>query len=214
MTELTMTITKYLHSCLLIEEDNKTILLDPGQYTYEAKVLDLGKLNKLDYLIITHEHFDHFFLPFVKEFVAKFPQVKIISNQSVVDLLQKENIHASYTGNDFVQTEEVPHEKLFDKAPPPNVKFTLFSKLTHPGDSFHFDTTTDILAMPIQAPWGSLVQAVEKIMELKPKVVIPIHDWHWKDDVRKGFYERLTEYFKPQGIELKGLETGEMIQVT
>src|SRR5690348_12351515 len=33
-------ITKYNHSCLVVEENEKTILLDPGNYSYETHVLD------------------------------------------------------------------------------------------------------------------------------------------------------------------------------
>src|SRR5262245_9148500 len=82
-----MKISKYLHACLLVEEQGKTALFDPGVFTAQEKALDVNKLNNLDYLLITHEHPDHFHLPLVKELVAKFPQVKIITNPSIVSLL-------------------------------------------------------------------------------------------------------------------------------
>lgn len=203
-----MIITKYLHSCLLVKEDNKTILLDPGQYTYDEKVLDLNALSQLDYILITHEHADHFYLPFIKELIARFPDVSIISNQSVIQLLEKENIPAVNEGNDFLTITPVPHEEILLAPRPENVQFTLFNKLTHPGDSFHFSSQVDILAMPMTAPWGSLVQAMKKVIELKPKTVIPIHDWHWKDEAIQMFYPRAAELFKQHGIEFKQVETG------
>ncbi len=208
-----MKITKYLHSCLLVEDRDKTILIDPGQYTYDAHVFHIGTLKALDYILITHEHFDHLYIPFVTELLQKFPKATIISNQSVKEILSKEHIYVETDGNGFILLEEVPHENIFDKEPPQNLKFILFDKLTTPGDSFHFSLTTDILAMPITAPWGSLLEAVGVIEELKPKVVIPIHDWHWKDDARKAFYKRLTDHFQKLGIDFKGVETGETIEV-
>ena len=101
---------------------------------------------------------------------------------------------------------------MWDKEPPENTVFTVFNKLVHPGDSHHFTSTGDILALPLQAPWGSTSAAVAKALEQKPKVILPIHDWHWKDAVRKGMYARLQPFFKEHGIEFKGLETGESIE--
>lgn len=208
-----MKISKHLHSCLLINEQNQTFLIDPGVFTYQEKALDISKIEKLDYILITHEHPDHMHMPFVKELVEKFPEVKIISNQSVVALLQKEHIKATNTSDDIVTLESVPHEKLWDKQPPENVLITVFGKLATPGDSHHFQTSAAILALPIQAPWGSTTDAVELALQLQPKVIIPVHDWMWKDDFRKSMYQRLAEFFKTKGIEFKSLEIGETTEV-
>ncbi|MDO8655088.1 MAG: MBL fold metallo-hydrolase, partial [bacterium] len=51
-----MKITKYVHSCLLVEEQGKTALIDPGNYTFQSKALDLRYIEKLDFVLITHEH--------------------------------------------------------------------------------------------------------------------------------------------------------------
>lgn len=208
-----MKISKHIHSCLLVEERGKVILIDPGNYTFEEKAIDLSKINKLDYLLITHEHQDHMHIPLIKEIVQKFPSVIIISNQSVADILKKEQITVQTEGNEYIEIEEVPHEKLMDSIPPQNILFQIFNKITHPGDSLHFKLTTPILALPIQAPWGSMVQAVDKAVELKPKIVIPIHDWHWKDGARKLFYKRIEEYLRKFDIDFRGSEAGEIIEV-
>ena len=85
-----MKISKHIHSCLLIKEQGKTILLDPGNYSYESKALDINSLKQLDFIGITHEHADHMYIPWIKEIVVKFPNVKIITNDSCVKLLAKE----------------------------------------------------------------------------------------------------------------------------
>lgn len=203
-----MKISKHIHSCLLVEENGIVVLIDPGSYTFDEKALDLTKINRLDYLLITHEHFDHMHIPLVKEIVAKFPQVKIISNPSVKDILGKEGITVSVEDNEVVTHQQVPHEKVWGFPPPQNYQFTIFGKLTTPGDSHSFTQTAEILALPITAPWGSTTRAVEIAESLKPKVIIPIHDWHWRDEARKAFYQRLTEYFQTKGIDFRGLETG------
>jgi L-ascorbate metabolism protein UlaG (beta-lactamase superfamily) len=208
-----MQITKYLHSCLLVEEKDTVILMDPGQYTYEANVLDINLLERLNYLLITHEHFDHFSLPFVKDITRKFPEVVTISTPSVVAQLEKESIPATTNGTYDIVTDPVPHEEILFFPRPENVKFTLFNTLTHPGDSFHFASDTEVIAMPMTAPWGSLVEAMKKLIELKPKVVIPIHDWHWKDEARHAFYPHVTDYFKQHKIDFRHIESGKTIGI-
>jgi L-ascorbate metabolism protein UlaG (beta-lactamase superfamily) len=102
---------------------------------------------------------------------------------------------------------------LWDKAPPQNILVNIFGKLTDPGDSHHFSKTLEVLALPIQAPWGSTKDAVELALSLKPKVIIPIHDWMWREDFRRGMYQRLISFFAENGIQFKGIEKGEIIEV-
>ena len=61
-----MKITKFLHSCLLVENQGTTILTDPGFYTYRENILPLDKITRIDYIAITHEHEDHLYIPFLK----------------------------------------------------------------------------------------------------------------------------------------------------
>lgn len=203
-----MKITKYVHSCLLVEEKGRAALIDPGNYTFQSKALDVRYIDRLDFVLITHEHQDHLDIPFLKTILAQFPNVEIITNPSVVLLLEQQGIKASARGNKDVSIVEANHEQLFFSSAPQNVLFHVFSRLTHPGDSFAFSETREVLALPVQAPWGSTTQAVEKALQLKPRIVIPIHDWHWNQEARKAMYERLAAYFKEQGIEFRGLETG------
>lgn len=213
-----MKISKHVHSCLLIRDQNKTVIMDPGVFTYQEKALDLTTLDSLDYILITHQHPDHMYIPLIKELVQKFSEVKIISNPSIEKILGEEKIpvHTDLSvipADAGIQFEEVSHEKLWDIEPPQNIVFTVFNKLTHPGDSHHFKTTSDILALPLTAPWGSTTEAVELALRLKPKVIIPIHDWMWKDQIRTAMYQRLEEFFKTKGIDFKAMETGDSVEL-
>ncbi|HSX58376.1 MAG TPA: MBL fold metallo-hydrolase [Candidatus Saccharimonadales bacterium] len=209
-----MKITKFLHSCLVVEENDKKLLIDPGIYSYEAKVIDYDALGNLDYILITHEHPDHFHPPLVKELLAKFPDAKITTNSSVVELLKKENIESISVGNDLIEVEEVEHEHVFGMTEmPENFLFKIFGKLTHPGDSEHYELETDILALPVLAPWTNTSLAVERAVKLKPKVIIPIHDFLWTEEAREWMYGRFETYFKENGIDFKSVKTGEEIEV-
>lgn len=209
-----MKISKYVHSCLLVEDNGKTVLIDPGEYSYSAKALDIGSVDQLDAIVITHEHPDHFHLPFVKEVLDKFPSVQIYTNDSIVEILKKENIEARTSGDEIVQLTQAPHEHVFGVPQmPQNILTKVFGKLTHPGDSEQYSLETEALALPVQAPWTSVTKAVERAVQLKPKVIIPIHDWHWNDQAREGLYTRFAKYFADNGIDFKPLKTGEVVEV-
>ena len=207
-----MQVTKYLHSCLLVEDAGKKFLFDPGNYTAEANALNLDQIDQLDYLLITHEHQDHMYIPLIKMILSKFPSLLIITNHSAKEILAKEGINASTEPTDLIKVEPVPHEKVFGGEPPANILFKI-NDFTDPGDSFHLNTSTRVLALPIQAPWGSLTQAVELAVSLKPEVVLPIHDWHWNDMARVAFYKRLENYFANMGIKFIALKTAEKVTV-
>ncbi len=198
-----MKVSKHAHSCLLAEEGGITILIDPGNYTSEENALDVNAIKKLNFILITHEHNDHMHMPLIRKIAKRFPDATIISNRKVAAILKKEGIKAATKGNDAIKITSAPHEMTLHGAPE-NSMFTLFGKLTHPGDSLSFTNTAEVLALPIQAPWGSMVAAVEKAAKLNPKFVIPIHDWHWngkEKNVRNGskIPEEERNYFQDDG---------------
>ena len=209
-----MKISKHIHSCLLIEDQGKVVLVDPGNYSYDTHALDVNTLQRLDAIVITHEHADHMYIPWIKEILQKFPNTPIYTTASAKKLLEQEGLDNIHTkGNDYITMEPVPHEKIWFGPAAENVLATLFGTFATPGDSHTFTTKADIVALPVTAPWGSTTRAVELAMELQPKVIIPIHDWHWRDEARKGFYQRLKEYFAKNNIDFKAVETGEIVEV-
>ncbi len=207
-----MQITKYVHSCLLVEHDGYAVLFDPGEYSYDSHLLDLSSLSKLDVVIITHEHQDHYHVPFLQDILRKFPQVQIVTNTELAQVLKQVSPNVNNAIPSWITSEEVVHERVFGVSEmPQNSLFTVFNTLTHPGDSFSFHTSSSVLALPLQAPWGDVTEAVELAEKLAPKIIIPIHDWHWKDEARKGVYARLEQYFLKQGIRFLNIESGQTV---
>lgn len=209
-----MKITKFEHSCLLVETPGHVALFDPGFMSEEALIVD--NLSALDDIFITHEHGDHISIPLVKRLVSKFPAVRITATPAVVEQLQVEGIEAHAEAPEGVVFFDSPHEAIkpfFDAPPPQEIGIHYLDTLSHPGDSHSFHETKGILALPVQAPWGSTVRAVEVALELKPKHVLPIHDWHWRDEARQQMYERMEELFKEKGITFHKLETGQPVEI-
>jgi L-ascorbate metabolism protein UlaG (beta-lactamase superfamily) len=206
-------ITKYVHACLLVETPERVALFDPGSMSVDA--LDVAQLKKLDDIFITHEHTDHFSLELVKKLVEKFSEARITSTPDVVTQLAKASIKATDRPPAGVSFFDSPHESvapLFPR-PPQEIGIHYQDALSHPGDSHSFTETKAILALPVQAPWGSTIKAVNLALELKPRHILPIHDWHWSDAARQQMYNTLESVFGKYGIIFHKLETGQPVDI-
>lgn len=198
-----MKITKLGHSCLLVEKPERTAIFDPGEFSN----VDIESIECLDDIIITHEHPDHCDVSVLKQLTEKFPEVRVKTPASMVPQLDSISVTTeAVEGIEFFRSPHEGHPPFLD--PPENVGIHYLGKLTHPGDSHSFTETKDILALPLTAPWGSADRAVQLALQLKPKYIIPIHDWHWKDVVRMNMYERLTNLFSQQGIKFISPQNG------
>jgi L-ascorbate metabolism protein UlaG (beta-lactamase superfamily) len=206
-----MKITKFVHSCLLVEMPapvNRTALFDPGVFSEQA--VDVDSLEFLDNIIITHKHPDHMSLPLIKRLVAKFPDAKITAPEDAAAELKAEGIPTISETSPGVEFFDSPHEDVNPvNQTPQQLGVHYLNVLTDPGDSHTFQQTKEILALPITAPWGAMVRAVNVALELQPKYIIPIHDWHWSDDARAQAYDMLEPLFEGQGITFIKPVTGE-----
>lgn len=70
-----MKVTKFGHSCILVEENSVKILLDPGVFS-----TDYTDIKDVDALLITHEHQDHFDISGVKKILELNPKIKVLTN--------------------------------------------------------------------------------------------------------------------------------------
>lgn len=203
-----MKITKLVHSCLLVETPDRTALFDPGTMS----TVDVEGLQHLDDIFITHKHNDHMDAELIKKLVAKFPGVRITAPSDAVQELAGAGITASSNAPEGVSFFDSPHEVIrpFMAVDPPDESgIHYLGKLSHPGDSHSFHESKAILALPVQAPWGSTVNAVKLALELEPKYIVPIHDWHWSDQARESIYDRMEKFFAEQGITFVKAVNGE-----
>lgn len=176
-----MKITKFGHCCMLIEDGGIRFLIDPGVFSTQQ-----NNLKNIDFVLITHEHADHFHIDSVKSILKNNPNVKIITNSSVGDLLSAEKIVFNVVENNqnfdaggisvegFGEKHALMHRTL---VPVQNTGFFVAKKLFFPGDAFtNIDREVDILALPVAGPWMKLSEAIDYALELKPKSCFPVHD--------------------------------------
>jgi L-ascorbate metabolism protein UlaG (beta-lactamase superfamily) len=197
-----MKITKFTHSCLLVEmpaPTDRTALFDPGVFS----TYNIDDFKFLDDIIITHEHADHMDIDRIKALRAKFPKARITAPADAkVKLDQAGVTGVSNEPSEGMKFFHAPHEEI---APlgwgpqPDEIGVHYLDMLSDPGDSHTFTETMPILALPVQAPWGSTVQAVKVALDLKPKYIIPVHDWHWNNEARQQMYDRLEQRFAEVG---------------
>jgi len=207
-----MKITKFVHSCLLVETPERTALFDPGVYN----TLDVDELKRLDDIFITHIHPDHMDEGTVSLLAVRFPDVRITATPEIVERLKEIGIKASVQAPEGSSLFTSPHEHVrpyFPSDPPQEIGVHYLDVLSHPGDSHSFKETKAILALPVQAPWGSVVGAVRLGLELKPQYIIPIHDWHWHDEARMAAYAQLEQDFAAHGIHFIKAVNGEPFEL-
>ena len=194
-----ISITKLVHACLLVEASGKRTLLDPGGFSWADERLDVSMVEGVDRILITHEHADHVSVDFVRAAIERSNDALVETTPALRAILAEQGIDAVTEGT---AQFAAPHERIPMGPGPQNVGFHVEGVLSHPGDSHSFVETMPILAMPFVAPWGSLTNGVDRARLVKPRYVIPIHDWFLSAGGRTFMYRLANMALAQDGIEL------------
>ena len=218
-----MNISKYIHSCILVEEGTEKILIDPGPFSFLE-----GKVNPEDFtgigtILITHKHYDHYDADALKIILRNNPGAQIFCNQDTARALQEAGITAELLedgvitrGSFTIKAFFAEHEPLPIPVPT-NTAFLINDTFLHPGDSFDeslFKTTATVLALPVAVPWLTIVAALDFAVRYKPEHVIPVHDGFVIDFFTKRSYALWDTLLTEKGITFHALEKpGECIKL-
>lgn len=192
-----MKITKFGHSCLLVEESGVRILTDPGIWNA------LPDVEQVDAILITHEHPDHCDITQLKSVLEKNPKALVITQKAVGKILDAEGIaHTLITDGEKIEVKGVSVESVGtqhaiiygDVSPCQNTGYVIADKLFAPGDALHDvpKKPIEILALPTGGPWMRLSEAIEYVKKLKPKMVFPIHDAMYIEAFRGPLITRIV----------------------
>lgn len=207
-----MKIKKIGHCCLLIQTNTVTILTDPGSYSPLQNTL-----TKIDIILITHEHQDHFHIDSVKEVLHNNRDVKIITNGSVGKLLAEENIAFEVVAEGdrneaygvLIEGYGHLHAEIYKTwCGVENTGYFIDGKLFYPGDAFfNPNRPVDILALPVAGPWMKISEALDYCLEIRPRVAFPVHDGILK---HSGMMHRVFAKILPEnGIEFVPMIEGD-----
>lgn len=210
-----MKITKFGHCCLLVEEGETKILVDPGNYTTEQNAL-----KGLSAVLITHEHVDHFHLASVKQVLANNPAVKIFTTKIVTELLQKEGIIdqvVSVKEEFFIADLSIAvygelHEIIYPTLPRvTNIGFLFNKKFFYPGDALTNPAVpVEVLAFPITGPWLKLSEAIDYVVAVKPTICFPVHEGTASINLICDLSAKLLI---PSGVKLTILGSGKFLEL-
>jgi L-ascorbate metabolism protein UlaG (beta-lactamase superfamily) len=172
-----MKVTRYFQSCLLIEEGNTRILIDPSGHEKD----NIAKLGRLDAVLYTHEHLDHFDADMAKNFVEQ-GIASVYANASTSKLIMASKTEVK-NGQEFeisgikIKAIELPHCLMFDGSPgPQNTGYLINDQLFDPGDGKELaGLEVDNLVLPIVGPDVSFMDAFNFAKQVSAKTVIPVH---------------------------------------
>ncbi len=177
-----MKIKKIGHCCLVIEENGKKVMTDPGSWTVEEQKNELN----IDIVLITHEHGDHIHIDSLKEIIKNNPNVLIVTNEGVGKLLDGFGIKYEILENKSpkellgleFEAHDCKHEEIFEElGQVQNTAYFINKRLFYPGDAFYNpQKPVEILALPVAGPWANVKGAVNYVLEIKPKIFFPVHD--------------------------------------
>lgn len=215
-----MKITKYPQSCVMIEVNNKKILIDAGGLKYQEKFFKDWK--KSDIILITHKHTDH-----IKADTLKELNIPIYSTQEVQNEYPELNINI-VKENDIITFDDLKIEvvkavhgynpNLKDgKEVLENVGYIIDDgnhRFYSTSDTICFknDYKADIVALPVTAH-GLTMSSYEAALfarELEAELVLPVH---MDNDMYPTDVNYLNENFKKFNIKYKLLDIEETIEI-
>lgn len=176
-----MNITKFGHCCLLLEVNEKRILVDPGRFSEQQ-----NELIDIDIILITHEHADHCHTESIQKIIEKNPDVLIVTNTSVANLLRTlsidvyvlEGSEAATVADVSLEAFDGPHVEIFEEfGMVQNTGYFVENYFFFPGDAYTIpNKLVTVLALPVAGPWCKASDAVHYALKVKPNVAIPVHD--------------------------------------
>ncbi|MTD16074.1 MBL fold metallo-hydrolase [Nakamurella sp. YIM 132087] len=175
-----MQITKFGHSCLLVEDADARILIDPGNFSDGFQ-----GVTGLTAVLVTHQHPDHLDMAALPALLAANPDARLITDPETAGKLVAGGVEAvaASAGDAFdvgtpVTVHGRDHAVIHRELPViPNASFLIGGRLYHPGDALHVpDVPVEVLALPAAAPWMAVKEAIDFHRAVGAAHAFPIHD--------------------------------------
>lgn len=213
-----MRLTKFGHSCLLVEEGRARMLLDPGTLSGGFE-----ELEGLAALLFTHQHPDHLDLERLRGLLDRNPRVRLVSDEGSAKPLvdagaEVEVVHDGdelEIGGVGVRVAGREHAVIHPDIPVvPNVGYLVGGRLFHPGDAFTVPgQPIEVLAVPAGAPWLKVSEPIEYLREVRPKLAVPVHERVLSSAGMRIHYRQLEQLGARGGTTLRVLDDGTPVEL-
>lgn len=210
-----MQITKYIHACLLIEDQGEQLLFDPGVFSFNEGLVDPATFRAVTTVIVTHAHPDHLDIAALKQILA-LSGATVLTNRDGQTKLAAEGIAATVLETGSYQTKActitaypATHAAILANELPQNTAYLVNDLFLNPGDSFDASLGAlrgkTALAVATSAPWNTEIMVADFVRMMQPRHVIPVHDGYVKPFFIQQRYANYTQRFAPEGITFHAL---------
>ncbi|HSX17245.1 MAG TPA: MBL fold metallo-hydrolase [Patescibacteria group bacterium] len=207
-----MKVTKYAHACVVLEDQGKKVVIDPGEFAN-----DFGGVDNIAAVVVTHMHGDHFSPEHLQAIVGANPDVVVYTVPEVAE--QWGDPHAKVvhayedhtTGPFTFRFVGELHALIHSSVPQPqNIGVYINNGFYYPGDSFVLaDRDVSVLAVPACAPWLKIGEAMDFLTASKPARCFPTHDIMLSDTGHDFTNSWLSMAAKTAGTNYTPLKPGE-----
>ena len=220
-----MKSTRFGQSCILIETNNKRILIDPGSLLFDDSLLKKYWID-IDVLLVTHKHSDHCNVEAINEIVRN-PKTKFYTSQEVADAYSELSPQIIKAGDvlDFddikIDVVKAVHGYIpllkGGKKINENVGYIIDdginrAYLTSDTICFDNDYKADVVFVPV-CNHGLVMGPFEAALfarETGAKLVVPVHYDNPKHPVD---LDLVKKEFEKQGLNFKILDLKESIKI-
>lgn len=178
-----MKITKFEHSCLLVEEGDARIIIDPGKWSDTQNAVE-----HIHAIVITHKHSDHCDPTSIQAILAGSPEAVVYTNEEVSGALVEAGISSTVVQDgDVIDVQGVSievfgkeHAQIYNEPTSiaHNVGYMIAGRFFYGGDNVTFipPKPVEILALPVAGPWIKISMAIDFAKQVRPKVAFNVHD--------------------------------------
>src|SRR4051794_20745810 len=173
-----MQITRFSHSCLLVEDGDARLLLDPGIFSSGFE-----ELRGLTGVLLTHQHPDHLDADRLRRLLDANPEAALHCDSGSAETLDDLPLTVVDDGTRLdlgtpVQVVGSLHAVIHEDIPRvPNVGYAIGDRFFTPGDALGVpdDMEAAILGLPTAAPWLKASEAVDLMRRIRPRLAFPVH---------------------------------------
>jgi L-ascorbate metabolism protein UlaG (beta-lactamase superfamily) len=174
------TLTKFTHSCVRLDDGDRSLVVDPGVFSEVDAALDGAGA-----VLITHEHPDHVHVDAVRAAATADPRLRIWAPPNLTAALELGEQAVAVTPGDSLSAAgfgvEVfggQHALIHPTVPViQNNCYLVDGAVYHPGDSFVVPTrAVRLLLLPLHAPWSKTAEVVDFAVSVRAPRAIQIHD--------------------------------------